>query len=112
MDLKIIGLAITALLGFTSLLFGPKIADHLGYGKSLTPLGNIEFRVTYGAFFIALGALAIRLNNPDVHLLIGVCWLSAGVTRSVLFALTRKDIKENIFGLIIELGIAALLLFN
>jgi len=112
MDLKLLGLAITVLLGVTSLLLGPKMANRMGYGKNLTPLGNIEFRATYGAFFVALGVVGIQLNNPHIHFLIGSCWLAAGATRSLSFSLTRKDIKENILGVIIELGVAALLLLG
>lgn len=112
MKLQIIGLGMTVLLGSLSLLLGSKMANLLGYGKTLSPLGNIEFRATYGAFFVTLGVLGIGLNSQDVYQLIGACWLAAGITRSILFLLTRKNIKENLSGLIVEFGIATLLLFS
>ncbi len=112
MDLKIVGLAITALLGGSSLMGGARLASLLGYEKQMSPLGEIEFRATYGGFFLMLGLLGIYLRTDDVFLIVGCSWLSAGVTRLIMFLYKRTHTKENMVGLVIELGIGALILFG
>jgi hypothetical protein len=112
MKLEVIGFGVTVALGFLSLAIGRQMASLLGYGKNLSSLANVEFRATYGAFFITLGSLGIILNNQSVSFLIGSCWLSAGLIRGIFLLISQKDVKENIAGLFVELGIALLILFD
>ena len=110
MNFKAIGFLLTTLLGVISLLLPVQMATLLGYGKKLTSLGNIEFRVTYGAFFTTLGAFGFYFNTYETRIIIGSSWLAAGIVRLIIFFLKRTDVKENLVGLMIELGIAGLLL--
>jgi hypothetical protein len=112
MNFKIIGLFLNSLLGVTSLLLPVHMASLLGYGKNLTTLGATEFRATYGAFFISLGIFGFYFNTPEVTKLIGLSWLSAGIVRLIIFFFNRKDVKANLLGLLIEFGIAVLIIFG
>ena len=110
MNFKAIGFFLNSLLGVISLLLPVQMGSLLGYGKNLTSLGDTEFRATYGAFFISLGAFGFYFNTPEVTKLISFSWLSAGVVRLIIFLLKRKDAKENLLGLLIEFGIAGLII--
>jgi hypothetical protein len=112
MQIEDIGFGITMALGFLSLTFARQMASILGYGKNLSTLANIEFRATYGAFFLTLGALGLLLNNQAVSFLIGSCWFSAGLVRALCFLKSQEDVKENVAGLVIELGVATFILFD
>lgn len=85
------------------------MASILGNGKSISSLGLIEFRASYGAFFITIGVLGVYFNIKEVDIIIGSSLLSAGLVRLIFFFYKRKNIKENAAGVFVELGIAGLI---
>lgn len=111
MTLAFLAALVMAALGCTSLFLPKKMASLLGYGR-VSGLGLIEFRATYGAFFLASGLGATYVDRPVIYVVLGCAWLLTGLVRLIAFVHTRTYKKENIAGVCIELGLAICFLFG
>lgn len=106
-----IGAAASVLAGFLGLVWPRRVSSVIGLHIP-GPLGVSEVRATYGGLFIGAGLITLVLASRDAALVLGAAWAGAFVARSLSVVVDKSRSKENGAGLVIEAGIAALLLLS
>lgn len=100
--LQIIAALGTVATGFVSLLWPNSVRGFTG----LSPEGGrgiTEIRAVLGAFFIALGAVPLILNEPAAYRMLGIAYLAVGVTRAVSMFVDKSVVQSNIISLVVEI---------
>jgi len=104
-----VGASITVALGGLGLL----LPDRAARLTSISPVGangRSEIRATYGGLFTAMGLACLLSQWDPIYLAVGLAWLGAGVGRIGSVAIDRNFDRKNLGGIVMELGIALLLL--
>jgi Domain of unknown function (DUF4345) len=106
-----IGAGLTIGLGIVGLSNPTMVARLVGIMPT-EPRGLSEIRATYGGLFIGLGGLALSAQDPIISATVGCGWMGAAIARLISIVIDRQMSKLNIGGIVLEGGIAILLLFH
>ncbi len=75
-----------------------------------TTMGMSEIRASAGALFVGMGVGALILATPTAFLMLGACWIGAGVGRLTSIILDGTNTKKTTFFAVeAVVGIAAIL---
>jgi hypothetical protein len=66
------------------------------------PRGITEIRSILGAFFVALGAAPLLLNDPVAYQMLGIAYLVVGFVRLVSMIVDKSVVQSNVISLIAE----------
>lgn len=105
------GAVISIAAGCLGLIWPRKVSSVIGLqlpGK----LGVSEFRATYGGLFIGIGLATLILGSRDAALVLAAAWGGAFLARMLSLVVDKSRSKENVAGLVIEFGVAALLVLG
>ncbi len=102
------GAVISIVAGCLGLIWPRKVSSVIGLALPGT-LGVSEFRATYGGLFIGVGLATLILGSRDAALVLAAAWGGAFLARMVSLVVDKSRSKENVAGLLIEFGVAALL---
>jgi Domain of unknown function (DUF4345) len=108
---NLIGAGLTIGLGIIGLLKPMTIGPLVGIMPT-EPRGLSEIRATYGGLFIGLGGLALYAQDVKIYAAVGCGWIGAAIARICSIVVDRQMSKMNIGGIVLEGGIALLLLFH
>jgi hypothetical protein len=106
-----LGAAISVLAGCLGAIWPLRVSAVIGL-QLPGRLGISEFRATYGGLFIGAGLATLLLGSRDAAIVLGAAWGGAFLARALSVVVDRSASKENIAGLAIEAGVAALLLLS
>ena len=68
-----------------------------------------EIRAALGGTFLGLAIAVVVLNDPSGFKMLGICYAAIAVIRAVSMALDRTADRGNAISLIVETGLAILL---
>jgi len=100
--LQIVAAVGTIATGFVSLFWPNAVRGFTG----LSPEGGrgiTEIRAVLGAFFVALGAAPLILNEPAAYHMLGIAYLAVGVTRAISMFVDKSVMQSNIISLVVEI---------
>ncbi len=100
--LQVVAAIGTIATGFVSLFWPNAVRGFTG----LSPEGGrgiTEIRAVLGAFFVALGAAPLILNEPAAYRMLGIAYLVVGVTRAISMFVDKSVIQSNIISLVVEM---------
>ena len=106
--LQIIAAIGTIATGFVSLLWPNSVRGFTG----LSPVGGrgiTEIRAVLGAFFIALGAAPLILNEPATYRMLGIAYLAVAATRAISMFVDKSVVQSNIISLAVEVVFGVIL---
>ena len=103
-----LGAVITLALGLLGCVAPMKAAAMVGLSPR-GPRGLSELRATYGGLFAGLGLACLLWPEPAAYAVAGLGWWGAGVARAVSIAVDRNLSWLNAGGVLMEVGIGALL---
>jgi hypothetical protein len=103
------GALVTFALGVLGLV-RPRAAAKLVGIEPIGTLGVSEVRATYGGLFTALGLCALVSQSQLVFTVVGLGWAGIAAGRLVSVLVDRSFAPKNLGGLVMEAGLAALLL--
>ncbi len=104
-----IGAGVSVVAGALGFLWPRQVSKIIGLSLP-SPLGLSEFRATYGGFFLGAGLAVLIIGSSDAARVLGAAWAGAFIARAISVAVDRSRSKENMAGLVIEAGVAALLI--
>ena len=100
-SLQVIAALATIATGVVSLFWPNKIRGFTGLapdgGRGIT-----EIRAVLGAFFVALGASVLVLNDAEAYLMLGITYLAVGLVRLVSMFVDRSVMRSNVISLVVE----------
>lgn len=96
----------TIALGALGLLNPSGAQKFTGVGPSARE-GISEVRATYGGFFLALGVMALMVQEPLVFMTIGFAWCGAAAARLLSLFVDSVWTPKNISGVLFEAAIGA-----
>ena len=106
--LQIVAAIGTIATGLVSLIWPNSVRGFTG----LSPDGGrgiTEIRAVLGAFFVALGAAPLILNEPAAYRMLGIAYLVVAVTRAVSMFIDDSVIQSNIISLVVEVVLGVIL---
>ncbi|MCU0521905.1 MAG: DUF4345 domain-containing protein [Anaerolineae bacterium] len=106
--LQIVAAIGTIVTGFVSLLWPNSVRGFTG----LSPVGGrgiTEIRSILGAFFIALGAAPLLLNEPAAYRMLGIAYLAVALTRAISMVVDKSVVQSNIISLAVEVVFGVIL---
>jgi len=106
--LKIVSAVATILTGCYSLFWPTKVYGFTGLEVN-GPRGITEIRAVLGAFFVALGAMALIYNQTPTYVMLGVTYLTVGVTRAVSMFVDGSVMRSNWISLAVEIVLGVIL---
>lgn len=106
-----IGAAISVAAGVLGFLWPHQVSKTIGLGLP-SQLAISEFRATYGGLFVGAGLAVLVIGSSDAARVLGAAWAGAFIARALSVVIDRSRSKENMAGLVIEAGVAALLLIG
>ena len=104
-----IGAGVSVVAGALGFLWPRQVSKTIGLSLP-SPLALSEFRATYGGLFIGAGLAVLIIGSSDSAKVLGAAWAGAFIARAISVAIDRSLSRENIAGLVIEAGVAALLI--
>ncbi len=105
------GAVISIVAGCLGLIWPRRVSAVIGL-QLPGNLGLSEFRATYGGLFIGAGLATLILGSRDAALVLAAAWGGAFLARAISLVVDKSRSKENIAGLVIELGVASLLVLG
>jgi hypothetical protein len=109
METANIGAGIMVLLGLLGLLVPERLSRVVGVAPA-GALGVSEVRATYGGFFLGLGVACLVAQSRAAFVVAGTAWGAAAFARILSVVFDHSRTRENYAGILIEAGMAALLL--
>lgn len=106
--LKIIAAVATVLTGLISLVNPTSVYEFTGL-RAEGGRGITEIRAILGAFFIALGAVALYYRMPETYMMLGVTYLFVGLVRFISMFLDKSVVQSNVISLIVEIALGIIL---
>lgn len=101
--LKIIAAIGTIATGLVSLIAPKKIEGFTGLAAD-RPRAVTEIRAVLGGFFVALGALPLIFNSPDMFVMLGYTYLVVAAVRLASMLIDRSaEAHSNWISVIVEL---------
>lgn len=99
--LKIVAAVGTIATGLVSLIWPRSVTEFIG----LEPTGSrgiTEIRAVLGAFFIALGAVPLILNEPATYQMLGITYLVVALVRTTSMIVDKSVVQSNIISVVVE----------
>ena len=99
--LQIIAAVGTIVTGLVSLFWPLAVRGFTG----LAPEGRrgiTEIRAVLGAFFVALGAAPLILNDPVAYRMLGIAYLAVAVVRAISMFVDDSVMSSNLISLGVE----------
>jgi len=106
-----IGAGISVVAGVLGFLWPQQVSKAIGLGLP-SQLAVSEFRATYGGLFMGAGLAVLIIGSSDAAKVLGAAWAGAFVARAASVVIDRSRSKENTAGLVIEAGVAAMLILG
>jgi hypothetical protein len=106
--LKIVAAVATVATGVVSMFWPTSVYGFTGLQVS-GPRGITEIRAVLGAFFVALGAMALIYHSPETYRMLGVTYVVVGLTRGVSMFVDGSVMRSNIISLIVEVVLGIIL---
>jgi hypothetical protein len=106
--LKILAAIATIATGLVSLIKPKSVYSFTGL-RAEGGRGITEIRAILGAFFIALGAVALFYRMPETNMMLGVTYLFVGLVRFVSMFLDDSVMRSNVISVIVELVLGIIL---
>ena len=106
--LKIVAGVATIGTGVVSMFWPTSVYGFTGLQVS-GPRGITEIRAVLGAFFVALGAMALLYHSPEPYRMLGVTYLVVGLTRGIAMFVDGSVMRSNIISLIVEVVLGVIL---
>ena len=106
-----IGAAISVAAGLLGFLWPQQVSKVIGLGLP-SQLAISEFRATYGGLFMGAGVAVLLIGSTDAARVLGAAWAGAFIARAASVVIDRSLSKENIAGIVIEAGVAAMLILG
>lgn len=100
--LQIIAAVGTIVTGLVSLFWPLAVRGFTG----LAPEGGrgiTEIRAVLGAFFVALGAVPLILNDPIAYRMLGIAYLTVAVVRAISMFVDDSVMSSNLISLGVEI---------
>ena len=69
--------------------------------------GISEIRATYGGFFLALGVMALMVQQPLVFMTVGIAWCGAAAARFLSLFVDSVWTPKNVAGVLFEAAVGA-----
>jgi hypothetical protein len=99
--LKIIAAIGTIATGLVSLIWPRAVTGFTGVSPT-GPRGITEIRAVLGAFFIALGAVPLILNEPATYQMLGITYLVVALVRTASMIVDKSVVQSNIISVAVE----------
>ena len=106
--LKIIAAVGTIATGLISLIRPRSVTGFIGL-EPTGPRGITEIRAVLGAFFIALGAVPLILNEPAAYQMLGIAYLVVALVRIASMIVDKSVVQSNIISVVVEVIFGAIL---
>lgn len=106
--LKIIAGLATVATGLISLVNPRSVYAFTGL-EAPGPRGITEIRAVLGAFFIALGVMALYYRLPQTYTMLGVTYLFVGLVRAVSMIIDKSVVQSNWISLAVEIVVGVIL---
>ena len=106
--LKIIAGLATVATGLISLVNPRSVYGFTGL-EAPGPRGITEIRAVLGAFFIALGVMALYYRLPQTYTMLGVTYLFVGLVRAVSMIIDKSAVQSNWISLAVEIVVGVIL---
>jgi hypothetical protein len=71
--------------------------------------GITEIRAVLGAFFIALGGMALYYRLPETYIMLGVTYLLVGLVRGISMFVDKSVVQSNLISLAVEIALGVIL---
>ena len=78
--------------------------------KSINPVGQIELRVLFGSFLVALPVYLIWGNQSSLFEFFGIAALAAAIIKTLFTFIDRCPVKEIWVGILVDIILAICLL--
>lgn len=105
--IKLLGIAITLLLGVLLLLQSKKVKDFTEL-EPANPRGKIELRAVMGGTLIGIGFAAILFPVPQVYKTLSITFITITTVRGVMMFIDKSIDKSNLISLLISDVLAVL----
>ena len=106
--LKIIAAIGTIATGLISLIRPRSVTGFTGLIPK-GPRGITEIRAVLGAFFVALGAVPLILNEPATYQMLGITYLVVAVVRAASMMVDRSVERSNVISVVVEIVFGVIL---
>lgn len=106
--LKWLAVGITLVYGLYAMI-KPGVVGRFAGLETSGNRGITEIRAALGGTFLGLAIAVMVLNNPAGFKMLGICYAAIAVIRAVSMALDRTADRSNAISLIVETGLAILL---
>ena len=106
--LKIIAAIGTIATGLISLIRPRSVTGFTGLVPK-GPRGITEIRAVLGAFFVALGAVPLILNEPATYQMLGITYLVVAVVRAASMMVDRSVERSNVISVVVEIVFGVIL---
>ena len=106
--LKIVSAVATVATGVFSLFWPTKVYGFTGLEVS-GPRGITEIRAVLGAFFVALGVMALVYHQTSTYRMLGVTYLAVGLIRAISMFVDGSVMRSNVVSLIVEIVLGVIL---
>lgn len=106
--LKIIAGLATIGTGLISLINPRSVYGFTGL-EAPGPRGITEIRAVLGAFFIALGVMALYYRLPQTYIMLGVTYLFVGLVRAISMVVDKSIVQSNWISLAVEIVLGIIL---
>ncbi len=106
--LKWLAVGISLLIGLYAMIKPGRVAWSSGL-EVPGSRGTTEIRAVMGGTLIGLSVATVILNNPLAFKMLGISWAATAVIRALSIALDKSADRSNAISLIVEIGLAILL---
>lgn len=107
-NLKWLAVGVSLLIGLYAMIKPGRVARYSGLELPGTR-GTTEIRAVMGGTLIGLSVATVILNNPLTFKMLGISWAATAVIRALSIALDKSADRSNAISLIVEIGLAILL---